>query len=147
MDNSVKIAVLIASPVTTDPEVLNNPVWEIGRSDIIKIIDLLRVFNSNNEKLKKRFKKGVLNTDIQHLIDEYMETSTKFLKTFRGRYKKSKDKIAQLYNDIVPEEDQVIISDLESLKECQQILNKIDELDAEAREVFGKEWKGYKTDT
>ena len=147
MDNSIKIAVLIASPVTTDPEVLNNPIWEIGRSDIIKIIDLLGVFNSNNEKLKKRFKKGVLNTDIQHLIDEYMETSTKFLKTFRGRYKKSKDKIAQLYNDTVPEEDQVIISDLESLKECQQILNKIDELDAEAREVFGKEWKGHKTDS
>ncbi len=146
MDNSIKIAVLISSPVTTDPEVLNNPLWEIGRSDIIKIIDLLGVFKSNNEKLKKRFKKGVLNTDIQHLIDEYMETSTKFLKTFRGRYKKSKDKIAQLYNDTVPEEDHVIISDLESLKECQQILNKIDELDAEAREVFGKEWKGYKTD-
>ena len=61
MDNSIKIAVLIASPITTNPEVLYNPVWEIGRSDIIKIVDLLGEYNSNNEKLKKRFKKGVLN--------------------------------------------------------------------------------------
>ncbi len=99
MDNSIKIALLIASPVTTDPDVLNNPVWDIGRSDIIKIIDLLVAYNTNNEKLKKRFKKGVLNTDIRHLHDEYIETSSKFLKTFRGRYKKSKDKIAQLYNE------------------------------------------------
>ena len=99
MDNSIKIALLIASPVTTNPEVLNNPVWDIGRSDIIKIIDLLVAYNNNNEKLKKRFKKGVLNTDIRHLHSEYIETSSKFLKTFRGRYKKSKDKIAQLYNE------------------------------------------------
>ena len=39
MDNSIKIALLIASPITTNPEVLYNPVWEIGRADIIKIIE------------------------------------------------------------------------------------------------------------
>ena len=146
MDNSIKIALLIASPVTTNPDVLNNPIWDIGRSDIIKIIDLLVAYNNNNEKLKKRFKKGVLNTDIRHLHSEYIETSSKFLKTFRGRYKKSKDKIAQLYNNDIPEEDDVIIKDLEALIDCQGILNKIDELDSEARAVFGKEWKGRRTD-
>ena len=146
MDNSIKIALLIASPVTTNPEVLYNPVWDIGRSDIIKIIDLLVAYNSNNEKLKKRFNKGVLKTDIRHLHDEYIETSSKFLKTFRGRYKKSKDKIAQLYKNDIPDEDAVIIRDLEELIDCQEILNKIDELDSEARAVFGKEWKGRRTD-
>ena len=147
MDNSIKIALLIASPVTTNPEVLNNPVWDIGRSDIIKIIDLLVAYNNNNEKLKKRFKKGVLNTDIRYLHSEYIETSSKFLKTFRGRYKKSKDKIAQLYMNDIPEEDYVIIKDLESLIDCQEILYKIDELDSEARAVFGKEWKGRRTES
>ena len=146
MDNSIKIAVLIASPITTNPEVLYNPVWEIGRSDIIKIVDLLGEYNSNNEKLKKRFKKGVLNTDIQHLLNEYLETSSKFLKTFRGKYKKTKDKIARLYIEKAPEEDEIIIKDLETLKNCQEILKKLDELDAEARKVFGNEWKGRKTD-
>ena len=146
MDNSIKIAVLIASPITTNPEVLYNPVWEIGRSDIIKIVDLLGEYNSNNEKLKKRFKKGVLNTDIQHLLNEYLETSSKFLKTFRGKYKKTKDKIARLYIEKAPEEDEIIIKDLETLKNCQEILKKLDELDAEARKVFGTEWKGRKTD-
>lgn len=146
MDNSIKIAVLIASPITTNPEVLYNPIWDIGRSDIIKIIDLLVEYNSNNKKLKKRFKKGVLNTDIQHLHDEYLETSSKFLKTFRGRYKKSRDKIASLYKKNVPEEDEVIINDLEALKDCQEILKKIDDLNSEAKAVFGKEWKGRKTD-
>lgn len=146
MDNSIKIAVLIANPITQDPDVINNPIWEIGRSDIIKIIDLLGVFNSHHEKLKKKFKKGVLNTDIQDLIDEYMETSTKFLKTFRGKYKKSKDKIAKLYIDTIPEEDNIIIQDLELLKECQYLLNKINEIDVKARQVFGNQWKGYKTD-
>ena len=136
MDNSIKIAVLIASPITTNPEVLYNPVWEIGRSDIIKIVDLLGEYHSNNEKLKKRFKKGVLNTDIQHLLNEYLETSSKFLKTFRGKYKKTKDKIARLYIEKAPEEDEIIIKDLETLKNCQEILKKIDELDAEAREGF-----------
>ena len=71
MDNSIKIGILIASPITTDPDVLYNPVWEIGRTDIINIIDLLVEYNSNYTKLKKRFKKGVLNTDIQHLQNEY----------------------------------------------------------------------------
>jgi len=146
MDNSIKIAVLIANPITTDPDVLNNPIWEIGRSDIIKIIDLLGIFNSHHQKLGKKFKKEVLKTDIQDLIDEYMETSTKFLKTFRGKYKKSKDKIAKLYIDTIPEEDTIIIQDLELLKECQYLLNKIEEIDVEARQVFGNQWKGYKTD-
>ncbi len=146
MDNSIKIALLIAEPITNDPEVLYNPVWETGRSDIIKIIDLLVEFNNNNKKLKKRFKKGVLNTDIRHLHDEYVENSSKFLKTFRGKYKKSKDNIAKLYNGIVPEDDGVIINDLESLIECQKILNTIDELDSKARAVFGKGWKGRKTE-
>ena len=146
MDNSIKIALLIASPVTTNHEVLYNPVWDIGRSDIIKIIDLLVAYNSNNEKLKKRFNKGVLKTDIRHLHDEYVETSSKFLKTFRGRYKKSKDKIAQLYKNDILSDDAVIIKDLGELIDCQEILNKIDELDSEARAVFGKEWKGRRTD-
>lgn len=146
IDNSIKIAVLIASPITTNPEVLYNPIWDVGRSDIIKIIDLLVEYNSNNKKLKKRFKKGVLNTDIQQLHDEYLETSSKFLKTFRGRYKKSKDKIAGLYKKEVPEEDKTIINDLEALKDCQEILKKIDDLDSEAKAVFGKEWNGKKTD-
>ena len=146
MDNSIKIALLIASPITTDSEVLYNPVWELGRTDIIKIIDLLVEYNSNNEKLKKRFKKGVLNTDIQDLHDEYVENSSKFLKSFRGRYKKSKDKIANLYNTEVPEDDKIIIQDLESLMDCQIILNKLNELESEAKSVFGKDWKGRKTD-
>ena len=142
MDNSIKIALLIASPVTTNPEVLYNPVWDIGRSDIIKIIDLLVAYNSNNEKLKKRFNKGVLKTDIRHLHNEYAETSSKFLKTFRGRYKKSKDKIAQLYKNDIPVEDAVIIKDLGELIDCQEILNKIEELDSEARAVFRKRMEG-----
>ena len=146
LDNSIKIAVLIASPITTNHEVLNNPIWDIGRSDIIKIIDLLVKYNSNNKKLKRRFKKGVLNTDIQQLHDEYVETSSKFLKTFRGRYKKTKDKIAALYIKEVPDEDETIINDLEALKDCQEILKKINDLDSEAMAVFGKEWKGIKTD-
>ncbi len=146
MDNSIKIALLIASPVTTDPEVLYNPIWDIGRTDIIKIIDLLVEYNSNNEKLKKRFKNGILNTDIQSLHDDYVETSSKFLKTFRGRYKKSKDKISHLYNCEVPEEDKIIIQDLQVLIDCQKILNRINKLEAEAKAVFGNEWKGSKTD-
>ncbi|MDD3985743.1 MAG: DUF3320 domain-containing protein [Methanobacterium sp.] len=146
MDNSIKIAVLIANPITTNSDVLNNPIWEIGRTDIIKIIDLLVIFNSHHEKLGKKFKKEVLNTNIQDLINEYMETSTKFLKTFRGKYKKSKDKVAKLYINTIPEEDAIIIQDLELLKECQNILNKIEEIDIEARQIFGNQWKGYKTD-
>jgi superfamily I DNA and/or RNA helicase/very-short-patch-repair endonuclease len=146
MDNSIKVGILIASPITTNPDVLYNPVWEIGRTDIINIIDLLVEYNSNYTKLKKRFKKGVLNTDIQHLQDEYQETSSKFLKSIRGRYKKSKDKIARLYIADAPEDDETIIKDLEALKKCQEILKKIDQLDSQAREVFGKEWKGRKTD-
>ena len=54
-----------------------------------------------------------------------METSSKFLKSIRGRYKKSKDKIARLYNADAPEDDETIIKDLEALKKCQEILKKI----------------------
>ena len=78
--------------------------------------------------------------------DEYVETSSKFLKTFRGRYKKSKDKISNLYNCEVPEEDKIIIQDLQVLIDCQKILNRINKLEAEAKAVFGNEWKGSKTD-
>jgi superfamily I DNA and/or RNA helicase len=146
MDNSIKIAILIASPITTDPDVLYNPIWEIERSKIINIIDLLVEYNSNSKKLDKKFNKGVLNTDIQHLLDEYLETSTKFLKTFRGKYKKSKDNIARLYKNTVPQNDETIIKDLETLRGCQDNLKKIETLDTEAREVFGKDWKGINTD-
>ena len=67
MDNSIKIALLIASPVYNRSRSTYNPIWDIGRTDIIKIIDLLAEYNSNNEKLKKRFKNGILNTDIQSI--------------------------------------------------------------------------------
>lgn len=146
MDNSIKITVLIASPITTDPDVLYNPEWEIGRSEIIKIIDLLVEYNSNTKKIGKKFKKDVLNTDIEHLLDEYLETSSKFLKSLRGTYKKTKDKISQLYIDDAPLEDDKIIADLESLQQCQELQRRIEEYDSEASKVFGNLWKGRKTD-
>jgi superfamily I DNA and/or RNA helicase/very-short-patch-repair endonuclease len=146
MDNSIKTSILIASPVTTDADVLYNPVWEIGRSSIIKIIDLLVEYDSNRKELEKRFNKGVLNNNIQNLLNDYQETSTKFLKTFRGKYKKSRDKVAKLYRVEVPEDDEIIIQDLETLKSCQELQTKLEELNSEAREVFGDDWKGRNTD-
>ena len=145
MDNAVKTAILIASPVTTNPDVLYNPIWETGRTDIIKIIDLLVEYNSNNDRLSKKFKTGVLNTDISSLLEEYRETSSKFLKTFRGRYKKSKDKIASLYSEEIPEEDSVLINDLQGLLKCQKLQEKIDKLEIQASKVFGTSWKGRNT--
>ncbi len=146
MDNSIKTALLIASPLTTDPDVIFNPVWDIGRSDIIKIIDLLVEYDSNRKKLEKRFNEGVLNTNIANLLEDYQETSSKFLKTFRGKYKKSKDKIAKLYRAGVPEDDEVVIQDLETLKSCQELQKKLEKLNSEAKAVFGNEWKGKDTD-
>lgn len=146
MDNSIKIAVLIESPITTDPEVLYNPEWEIGRSEIIKIIDLLVEYDSNSKTIGKKFKKGALNTDVQNLLDEYLETSSKFLKSLRGRYKKTKDKISRLYKGEVPLDDEEIIADLESLKACQELFKRLEEHDSQARKVFGTLWKGRDTD-
>ncbi len=146
MDNAVKTAILIASPVTTNPDVLHNPLWETRRTDIIKIIDLLVEYNANNDRLSKKFKRGVLNTDISSLLEDYKETSSKFLKTFRGRYKKSKDKITSLYNEEIPEEDSTLINDLQGLLKCQKLQEKIDKLEIQATNVFGSSWKGRNTD-
>jgi len=146
MDSTIKTTLLIADPLTTDPDVIFNPVWEIGRSEIIKIIDILVEYDTNRKELEKRFNKGVLNTDIQGLLDDYKETSSKFLKSFRGKYKKSKDKIAKLYRDFVPEDDDVVIQDLKTLKSCQELQKRLEKLNNEAKAVFGDEWKGTETD-
>lgn len=146
LDSSLKTALLIADPLTTNPEVIFNPVWEIGRSEIIKIIDILVEYDTNRTELEKRFNKGVLNTNIQSLLDDYQETSSKFLKSFRGKYKKSKDKIAKLYRNEVPEDDEVVIQDLKTLKSCQELQKRLEKLNSEAKAVFGDEWKGTETD-
>jgi len=146
LDSSLKTALLIADPLTNDPDVIFNPVWEIGRSEIIKIIDILVEYDTNRKELEKRFNKGVLNTDIQSLLDDYQETSSKFLKSFRGKYKKSKDKIAKLYRHDVPEDDEVVIQDLKTLKSCQELQKRLEKLNSEAKTVFGEDWKGTETD-
>lgn len=146
LDSSIKTALLIADPLTTNPEVIFNPVWEIGRSEIIHIIDIMVEYDTNRKELEKRFNKGVLNTNIQNLLDDYQETSSKFLKSFRGKYKKSKDKIAKLYRGEVPEDDDVVIEDLKTLKSCQELQKKLEDLNSEAKAVFGDDWKGTETD-
>lgn len=146
MDSTIKTTLLIADPLTTNPDVIFNPVWEIGRSEIIKIIDILVEYDTNRKELEKRFNKGVLNTDIQGLLDDYNETSSKFLKSFRGKYKKTKDKIAKLYRDHVPEDDEVVIHDLKTLKSCQELQKRLEKLNSDAKAVFGDDWKGTETD-
>lgn len=126
-------------------DVLKNPEWDENNGLALDLIGNLETFNAYRSKLSM-FQRDVLNMNVQPLLREYRENSSKLLRSFRGGYKKARNHISSLYIGNVPEKDEEIIKDLECVVKCQRALQNLADHDAAGQSLFGNHWNGSSTD-
>jgi very-short-patch-repair endonuclease/DNA polymerase III delta prime subunit len=126
-------------------DVLKNPEWDGGNGLALELIGNLETFNEYRSKLSM-FQRDVLNMNVQPILREYRENSSKLLRSFRGGYKKARNHVSSLYLGNVPEKDEEVIKDLEYVVKCQRALQNLVDLDEAGQGLFGNHWNGSSTD-
>ncbi|MBP2045396.1 DUF3320 domain-containing protein [Methanobacterium aggregans] len=141
----ISSAELLSNSKKLSIDVLTNPEWDGGNGLALELIRNLETFKEYREELSM-FQRDVLNMNLQPLLNEYRENSSKLLRSFRGGYKKAKEHVSSLYIGKVPEKDENVINDLESVVQCQTALRNLEDLEETGQKLFGNYWKGSDSD-
>jgi superfamily I DNA and/or RNA helicase/very-short-patch-repair endonuclease len=144
-DSYLPIFEVLKSSKPIDRNIIHNSKWDIENKFIFNLIDNIKEYNNYESTLLTRFKDNILDKDILSSLDEFKDGSSKFLKSFRGGYKKARNDILSFYNAKSPEKDELIIQDLENLIKCQNIRSKIRNVTNQGRELFGIYWNDEKS--
>ena len=131
---------IISSFPSLERELILNTQWDYDKLQVYNLIKSLEEYKAKTKGLK-RFKEGVLDEDISSLLINFQEQKPKLLKFLSGDFKKAKKRIGKLYLGKTPENDEIILQDLEELIKCQKLQLKIREQDELARSLFGSHWK------
>ncbi|EKQ54241.1 MAG: DNA/RNA helicase, superfamily I [Methanobacterium sp. Maddingley MBC34] len=131
---------IISSFPSLERELILNTKWDYDKLQVYNLIKSLEEYKAKTKGLK-RFKEGVLDEDISSLLINFQEQKPKLLKFLSGDFKKAKKRIGKLYLGKTPENDEVILQDLEELIKCQKLQLKIRAQDELARSLFGSHWK------
>ncbi len=131
---------IISSFPSLERELILNTKWDYDKLQVYNLIKSLEEYKAKTKGLK-RFKEGVLDEDISSLLINFQEQKPKLLKFLSGDFKKAKKRISKLYLGKTPENDEIILQDLEELIKCQKLQLKIMEQDELARSLFGSHWK------
>ncbi|MBI5460140.1 MAG: DUF3320 domain-containing protein [Methanobacterium sp.] len=131
---------IISSFPSLERELILNTKWDYDKLQVYNLIKSLEEYKAKSKGLK-RFKEGVLDEDISSLLMNFQEQKPKLLKFLSGDFKKAKKRIGKLYLGKTPENDEIILQDLEELIRCQKLQLKIREQDELARSLFGSHWK------
>ncbi len=145
MDHLITAVEIISSFPSLERDILLNTQWDYDKLQVYNLIKSLEEFKSR-EKSLKRFKKGVLDDDIPSILLNFKEQKPKLLKFLSGDFKKAKKRIGKLYSGKAPDEEGIILQDLEELIKCQKLRIKIREHDELARSLFGSHWKREDSD-
>ncbi|WP_321422966.1 DUF3320 domain-containing protein [uncultured Methanobacterium sp.] len=131
---------IISSFPSLERELILNTKWDYDKLQVYNLIKSLEEYKAKTKGLK-RFKEGVLDEDISSLLINFQEQKPKLLKFLSGDFKKAKKRIGKLYLGKTPENDEIILQDLEELIKCQKLQLKIRAQDELARSLFGSHWK------
>lgn len=140
MEHLIAAVEIISSFPSLERDLLFNTQWDYDKLQVYNLIKSLEEFQSRAKGLK-RFKNGVLEEDLVSLLMDFQEQKPKLLKFLSGDFKKAKKRIEKLYIDKTPDDDEIIIHDLEELINCQKMRLKIREKDELAKSLFGSHWK------
>ncbi|MBM4241204.1 MAG: DUF3320 domain-containing protein [Euryarchaeota archaeon] len=123
-----------------------NPDWNSKRGIAYNIIKDLEIFRRHSKIMHSKFKNEIFDEDLSLLIKQFKNESAKLLKSIRGGYKKSREKIARYYKKNLPQHDDEIIQDLLELKKYQEVTKKIKASDKIGGEIFSYYWRSEKSD-
>nr|WP_286243521.1 hypothetical protein [Methanobacterium ferruginis] len=144
-ENLIAAVEIISSFPSLERDLILNTQWDYDKLQVYNLIKSLEEYKSKAKGLK-RFKKGVLNEDILSLLMAFQEQKPKLLKFLSGDFKKAKKRISRLYIGKTPEDEDIILQDLEELIKCQKLRLKIKEQDELARSLFGSHWKSEESE-
>ncbi|NYB52664.1 MAG: DUF3320 domain-containing protein [Methanobacteriaceae archaeon] len=145
MEHLIAAVEIVSSFPSLERDLILNTQWDYDKLKVYNLIKSLEEFKSK-EKGLKRFKNGVLDEDIISLQRNFQEQKPKLLKFLSGDFKKAKKRIEKLYQGKIPDDDEIILQDLEELIRCQELLLKIRKQDELARSLFGSHWKAEKSE-
>lgn len=137
---------IISSFPSLERDILLNTQWDYDKLQVYNLIKTLEEFRSKSKGLN-RFKEGVLDEDIPSTLMDFQEKKSKLLKFLSGDFKKAKKKIGRLYQGKVPDDDEIIVHDLEELIKCQEMRCSIREHDELAKSLFGSHWRREESDS
>lgn len=146
LDDAISSAMVIKASKTTEREIIANSEWDHENEMAYQLIKELEEYNAVGQNFLKNFHEGVLDENIHLMLDEFEESSSKFLKFLRGSYKKAKKSISDLYKFEAPENDNLIIQDMEVLIKCQSLRNSISAAEGVGKSLFGSFWKAEYSD-
>ncbi len=145
LDETLKNAQKIASSPQIDFEVMQNPEWDIYSQRAQQLIIEIENFQRNNSYLSN-FKDDVLDKDLKGLHKKLIELSGKMLKFISGEYKNTRNRIMSFYKENAPDDNEILIEDLEKLIRIQELREIVRNQDVPGRTLFGSKWKSEKSD-
>lgn len=145
LDEALNNASKISASPQIDYEVMQNPEWDIFSQRAQEIFTEIENFKVKTAPLSK-FKDDVLDKDLKHTHKKLIELSGKMLKFMSGDYKKTKNLAMSFYRDQAPQENDILIEDLENLIVIQEHRDRVRSLDPAGRSLFGSKWKSEHSD-
>ncbi len=140
MEHLIAAVEIISSFPSLERDIILNTQWDYDKLQVYNLIKSLEEYKSRTKSLK-RFKNGVLDEDILSILMDFQEQKPKLLKFLSGDFKKAKKRIGKLYAGKTPDDEEIILQDLEELIRCQKLRLKIRNQDELARSLFGSHWK------
>lgn len=108
--------------------------------DIKMICNNIKQFNVYNNRIKNKLNLGILNEDIEFLIQKFSIYRDKFFSRISLKfYKDCKFIRAFLVNNYRPNLDE-LVNDLNNTKELKTWIEKLEECDSIATDLFDKIW-------
>ena len=146
--NAISAAKVIAISKPIDRDVLRNPEWNEISETTKSLIQKVEDFQKQLPMINSNFKANALEIDLDSLLKEYKEISTKFfiIRILSSRYRYLKQQITSIYNNTSPKNSEGIIFDLTKLIEFKLLREEIRNADQIGRSLFGSHWRGEDSD-
>ncbi|OKL36697.1 DUF4011 domain-containing protein [Domibacillus mangrovi] len=120
------------------------------RDEIRNIIkenrELFKAYNSEKIKLEKEFDLGILNENLDDILNRFTQEYTSFLRILKGQYKKDNNLITSYLVEKKKLQYDKTIKDIRALNSLKKLKNKIEDQKDNLSELFGLEYNGEKTD-
>jgi very-short-patch-repair endonuclease/DNA polymerase III delta prime subunit len=145
---AISAAKVIASSKPVDRDVLLNQEWNSPNDVAPIIIQKVETLQNQQSLILSKFTADALDQDINSMLKEYKDFSSKFFifKIFNSNYFKLKHAISSLYNDVCPKSTEKTLLDLEELRSYIQLRMEFKEFDQAGQALFGLHWQSEESD-
>ena len=108
--------------------------------DIKMICNNVKQFNIYNNRIKNKYNFGILNEDIEDLIQKFIIYRDKFFSRISFKFFKDRKYISTYYaQNYKPSLDE-LVNDLNNIKELKNWIEKLEECDSIANDLYDKVW-------